>query len=398
MPVQLSRGDRKILTIAAGAFAALAIVALLLASPESDQSAIPSTYSSHSSGAKAAFLLLQETGWHAVRWEQSLTRLEAGKNKIIIIAEPDKPANKWERAALLNFIRGGGCLIAIGRAAGLLLPQGSDITSSVEAKIWEKYSALAPTSITREAPQITMASDVWWASETSALALYGNDHKIVVVSYPYGEGKVIWWAAATPLTNAGLKEAGNLEFFLACLGDQSKNHIYWDEYLHGYISSRIHSFENRIAGVFLVQFVLLGVAILLTFARRSGPVRPSAPEIRLSPLEFVETLGGLYEHAHADAVAVDIYYQRFLYWLAKRLGMSPAASIEEFEQAVAARWNFHDEQFAPILKECASARYQDLSASRALQLVRSLHSYAVELNLFSSSVKENKRWKPSSNY
>jgi|WetSurMetagenome_2_1015567.scaffolds.fasta_scaffold96042_2 hypothetical protein len=398
MPAQLSQSDRKILWIAAAAFAVLVVFAVLLATPESDQSAIPSTYSAHSSGAKAAFLMLQETGWHVERWERSLTQLKGGKNRIMIIAEPEKQPNAHERFALQEFIRGGGSLIAIGQGAGLMLPERSDITGFIGEKVWEKFSALTPTSITREAPQITMVSDVWWASEVSALALYGNGPRIVVVTYPYGEGKVIWWAAATPLTNAGLREPGNLEFFLACLGDISRNQIYWDEYFHGYSSSRENSFENRFAAVLLVQFAILGAAILLTFSRRSGPVRPSAPESRLSPLEFVETLGGLYERAHAAAVAIDIHYQRFLYWLAKRLGMSPSASIEEFEHAVAARWNFRDEQFVPTLKECASARYRDLSARRALQLVRLLHSYAVQLSLYSSSAKENERWKPSGNY
>jgi hypothetical protein len=121
--------------------------------------------------------------------------------------------------------------------------------------------------------------------------------------------------------------------------------------------------------------------------------------VRLSPLEFVETLGGLYARARASAVAVDICYQRFLYWLAKRLGISNSASVEEFERAVRKRWNFRDEHFGHTLRDCASARYlPDLPPRRALQLVRSLDSYAVKLKLFPASAKESSPWKPSRNY
>jgi hypothetical protein len=398
--MELSNSDRKILSIAGAVFALLILIAFFVMSPESDQSAIPSTYSSNSSGAKAAFLLLKETGWHVERWEQSLAQLKGGKNKIIIIAEPNllealTAATQNEDAALREFIRTGGRLIAIGSSARSLMPEKAGIADFAGDHTWERFQALAPTSITRDAPEIVMASDALWSSEASAVALYGDGQKTVVVTYPYGEGSVIWWAAATPLTNAGLKEAGNLEFFLACLGDKSKNLVYWDEYFHGYSSSRTSSFENRYAVIFLAQLALLGTAVLLTFSRRSGPLRFSAPESRFSPLEFVETLGGLYERAHAAAIAVDIDYQRFIYWLAKRLGMSPAAPIEEFEQAVDSRWDYRDKQFAPTLKACASARYQEVSADRALQLVRALHSYAVQFNLFSSSTKENHRWKQS---
>jgi hypothetical protein len=385
MPGRLNQSDRKIVYIAAAVFLALVVIGVFVTSPEVRESGVPSSHSASSFGAKAAFLLLRETGWRTERWEQSLTKMEGGKNKVVIIAEPDKPANKQERAALHAFIRRGGRLIAVGQSAGSLLPEKSSIRACVEKPAPDNYPALVPTSITRDAPQIEMDAAACWFSEASAIALYGDALNKVVVTYPYGEGSVIWWADALPLTNAGLKAPGNLEFFLACLGDKSKNQIYWDEYLHGYSQSPVYLLEYRALVIVLAQLAFLAVAVLLTFARRSGPVRNSAPEIRLSPLEFVETLGGLYERARAAAIAVDICYQRFLYWLTKRLALSSAASIEDLAQAVADRWNFKDERFVSTLKECASVRYKHLSDKSALQLVRSLHSYAMKLNLFKTS-------------
>jgi hypothetical protein len=399
MSFQLSSGDRKILLIAAVFLAVLILGALLFVSPQSNQSAIPTTYSSNSNGAKAAYLLLQETGYRIERWEQSPAEIKSSQNNTFILVEPSQYANKEEQAALHQFIRQGGRLIAIGQSAAAMLPANDSNAALEEEKVWEKYSALAPSFITQAAPQITMAPATYWDSPYSALALYGKNNRSVVVRYAYGKGTVIWWAAATPLTNAGLKEPGNLEFFIACLGNKATARILWDEYFHGYSRSDKGSFETTVLEILIVQLVLVAAAVLWTFSRRSGPIRPSFQEIRLSPLEFVETLGGLYEHARASAVAVDIHYQRFLYWLTKRLGMSRNSSIEEFEKAMRNRWNFHDAQFAAILKECGSARYlPDLPPGRALKLVRSLHSYAVQLKLFPASTKESNPWKPSRNY
>jgi hypothetical protein len=388
MPLQLNRVDQKILFIAAGVFVALVVAASIVVAPDSENETIPSTYSSGISGAKAAYLLLQETGYPVERWEQPITEIGSGENKTLILAEPNTLANKKELAALAKFINEGGRLIAIGPIAGLFLSQNSILFNPVGGLVWEKYSALTPSSITRAAPQITMAPRAFW-SPSSALALYGKEKKAVVATYSDGKGKVIWWASAIPLTNAGIKEPGNLEFFLACLGDKISTRIFWDEYYHGYSRSVKASYENKLSGGILAQLALLAIALLLTFSRRSGPLRPSAPEIRLSPLEFVETLGGLYEHAQASNIAVDISYQRFVYWLAKRLGMSAQDSVEQLEQAARSRWQFHDEQFAILLRECASARYSPLlPPRRALQLVHDLHSYAVKFDLFPASAKE----------
>jgi hypothetical protein len=399
MSFQLNSGDRKILLYAAVFFAVVIIGMLLFGSPQSVQSTIPTTYSTSSSGAKAAFLFLQETGYHVERWEQSPTEIRSFKNTTLIFAEPYKSPTDEERAALHAFIKQGGKLIVAGRSAGFLLPVDDSVPSFFGNEVWEKYAAVAPSSITQAAPQITMAPDAFWISPSSALELYGRDKRAAVVCYTYGKGTVIWWAAATPLTNAGIKEPGNLEFFIACLGDKVATRILWDEYFHGYGATKGDNYEAGLFAVMLGQLILVAAAILLTFSRRSGPVRPSFQEIRLSPLEFVETLGGLYQHAGASAIAVDIHYQRFMYWLTKRLGMPRNASIEEFEGAMRSRWNFHDARFAAIIKECGSARYvPDLPPGRALKLVRSLHSYAAQLKLFPASAKESSTWKPSRNY
>ena len=138
-----------------------------------------------------------------------------------------------------------------------------------------------------------------------------------------------------------------------------------------------------------LQCAVLACAALLTFSRRSGPIRPLRPESRLAPLEFVETLGGLYQQAHAASVAVDVYHNRFQYWITRRLGVASNASPEELDRAVRERWGLDENDFLPTLQAAAAARYRpDLSQNEALTIVQSLYAYATKLKLFSIS-KEN---------
>jgi hypothetical protein len=105
-----------------------------------------------------------------------------------------------------------------------------------------------------------------------------------------------------------------------------------------------------------------------------------ATDRRLSPLEFVRTLGSLYERAGATSVAVDISYQRFRYWLTRRLGTAGDASVDELERAVRERWRQADAAFGATLRACESARDDsDLTSRAALKLTRSLHEYTARL-------------------
>jgi hypothetical protein len=101
-------------------------------------------------------------------------------------------------------------------------------------------------------------------------------------------------------------------------------------------------------------------------------------------------LGGLYQRAGAASVAVDVAYQRFRYWLTRRLGMANNVAIEDLEAALRERLNFSDELLVTTFRECESARYNpSLPADQALRLIRKMDEYAVELKLFRGSRKEN---------
>jgi len=386
LPIQLSAGDRKLFLIAGGVFLLLVSTALILAKEPDSADESPSTYSVGSGGAKAAYLLLKASGYRVERWEQSPSELPEAVGATLILAEPLDAPKTEERNRLRQFVENGGRVIATGPFIGLFLPENEIVPDPMSGMTWKRISAQSPSSITHAASQITLAPQAYWKPESFALPLYGDGDKHMVVKYKSGKGEVIWWASATPLTNAGLKEPGNLEFFLACIGSEPQTRILWDEYFHGYRHSLAASIQSSPVKWIFLQFALFTLAILLTYSRRSGPISIPAREIRLSPLEFVRTLGALYKQANAASVVVDISYHRFRYWLTRRLGMASNAPVEELERAVSERGNFQDADFSATLRACESAPYDyTLKPRAALRLVRSLDDYAAKLKLFSKS-------------
>jgi Domain of unknown function (DUF4350) len=387
MPAGLSPGDRR-LFLAAGVILALMVgVSAVLTEGSGNVVELPSSYSVASGGAKAAFRLLTESGYRAERWEQSLTELPSGAGATLILAEPESAPTREEHAAVLRFVEQGGTLITTGMSGSLFLPERHVSADPVAGLTWEKMSAQAPTAITRAAPEITLAPRAYWDSEVFAIPLYGSSDRERVIEYPYRAGRVMWWASATPLTNAGIREPGNLEFVLASVGGSDRR-VLWDESFHGYRRSSSAPIGWRPLAALGAQALIFAAAVVLTYSRRSGPLVPSVVERRLSPLEFVRTLGSLYQRAGATSVAVDAAYQRFTFALTRRLGLAGTASPEELERAVRDRWKV-DADFGDVLRACDRARTDPgLSAADALKLTRALNDYTAALSLFGPPGKE----------
>lgn len=381
MPRSLSAGDRKVLIIAGTAFLLLVITGFLLA-PSNTQASMATTYSTASGGAKAAYLLLQEAGYHVERWQHPETELPTAANTVLIVADPPTVASLNEKAAVERFIASGGRVITTGIAGASYLPEDSSQFNQIENSLWDEFPALMPSAITRAAPAIALVPVSTW-DYGSGIPLYGKGDQIVVERLPHGKGDAIWMASATPLTNVGIQQAGNLEFLLATLGDKQRTRVLFDEYVHGYGEDENPEKNHPLLIALLLQSLVLAFAVVFTFSRRSGPLRPMPAESRLAPLEFVETLGRLYEQARAASVAVNVAYERFHFRITRRLGLSNKASPEEINRAVRERWHRKDDGLLETLQTAASARYRpDLKPREALELVQSLYSYAVELKLF----------------
>jgi len=189
MPKSLSPGDRKILFVAGGAFLLLVILGFLFAPASNTGASSATTYSTASEGAKAAYLLLQETGYHVDRWQHPFSSLNPDSNTVVIIADPAIIPNAKQKAAVEQFVSGGGRVITTGVRGARFLPEDSSEYNEAPKNPWTEFKALSPSAITRAAPKLTLAPHAHWSGNLG-IGLYGDDEQTVVTHFRHGKGDI----------------------------------------------------------------------------------------------------------------------------------------------------------------------------------------------------------------
>jgi hypothetical protein len=402
MHVGIAASDRKIVLVGGILLVIMLLASVLLAPSERQlRSPVPSTYSGQPSGAEAAYVLLSEFHYPVRRWEASPVDLDADPEEtLLILAEPFQPPVENEKQALQEFVEEGGHILFTGGNIRTYFPEASPNAVALppipieHTPLWQTYSPAIPNRLANGAPHVTFDLQQYWGDlKPSQLALYGDVSGAAVVSWKMGEGEILWWTASTPLTNEGIVKDDNLAFFLNAVRDWSDGkpyNIYWDEYFHGQRNSAWSYLAKTPLGWGSLQFVLLALAVLFTFSRRSGPTFVPASGSRLSPLEFVDTLGGLYERAGASGSAVAVSYQRLRSLLTRHLALPSTITDPELGQAAEQRLGWKDAEAVGALQRAAEAiRAPKLKPRKALELVQELEALAARLMVRPALHKEN---------
>jgi Domain of unknown function (DUF4350) len=348
-------------------------VAAYLKSKEQEGDGRPSSYSTLRRGGKAAYLLLQQSGYPVERWQHAPKDLPAdGHGILLIVGEPESYPTNDETNALSRFLLHGGSILAAGMYPDSFAPKaaaanGPQRIGAIECK------AVAPTRLTRGG-SVSIDGDLKWDSTDSSQLVHFADEKgnAVVVSYSAGNGSVIWWASAWPLSNAGIREKNNLELLLNSTAGYKR--ILWDEYYQDKHSEKGEHKPVKAYSWALAQLALIGLVVVLTYSRRSGPLVPLVPQSRLSPLEFVETLGNVFRRARSTHVAVEIAFQRFRQVAARRLGIRGTSNATEIVDAMSHRGIRLPEPTANLVRESESAANDaTLTEKAAMAFVRALN-------------------------
>ena len=398
MPASIDPGDRRLLLIGGAILLLLtAGLAFVGIDPQEQGMSIPSTYSSGSGGARAAYLLLQDLHYKVSRWERSPTEFPSDPDGVVLIlADPLETPTREEREALQNFVEEGGQVLFTGARIKSFFPEAK-VDAEIPTIEWKTFSADFPSNYTFGAPKIVLQTGTTWQVPVgNQLPLYGETHSPVVVSWRIGQGRILWWAAATPLTNSGISRESNLNLFLNAMNspvsvDRSAVQIYWDEYFHGQRTSLWSYVRKTPVAWGLVQVAILGLIVFFTFGRRSGPVMLPSVVSRLSPLEFVDTLGGLYERAGAEPAVVGFVYQRFRATLSRQLRLSPIASDTELADAVEGRLGWKESGLKTTMaRALVASRAQKVAPEEALGLIRDLERYEEQLG-WKKKIEKEKR-------
>jgi len=380
-------GEWKFLLLFTGVVLLLIVVTGILAPNREDRDETPSTWNSGRSGAKAAWLLLGQLGYHTVRWsrpEAELSTVDAAY-ATLIVAEPSLSLSalpdKKRRQPFEDFLHRGGRIVATGIASTLLIP---DAKVAVSERLYTDLCYTEPQgpSPLARAGVLAMAAPVRWNHADPSVRIAqqcGTD--AVVVTYPAGAGTVIWWAAPTPLSNFGLHQDGNLRLLLASVGDTDRT-VYFDEYIHGGAESPWSAAKGTPLNGLIIQSCCVAALLIFSFSRGSGPRRALVQPPRASPLEFVESMGALYAKASAGNVAIGAALRRLTAFLAHEGGLSaetlrsgPAA----IASAVAVRFGCDTSRLAADLEAAQQAAYDARRPSEALALVRRLDEHIAKL-------------------
>jgi hypothetical protein len=393
MPKGLDSADRKLL-IGAGLLLVCLIVASAILSPakSASGSSFPSSYSNAWDGAKAAFLLLKESGYRVERWELAPAELDDdSEHEVLIFAEPLLAATREEKTRIREFLLHGGRVVATGSSAARLLPEAEPFEPGDEFEDKLKFPALLPSPLIQEAPEISMvAPKNWKPTRASQLVIFGNKDTAAVITYRVGNGQVIWWGADTPLTNGGIGDEGNLALFLNSVAPSGGKRILWDEYFHGARGTLWTYLAKTPLPWGMAQLGLVFLAILATYSRRHGPIRTPAKVSRLSPLEFVETLGDLYSSAHAGAAAVQIMCQRLRFLLTRQLGLPANVPAEELARSASQALAWNEAEVRKTLVRAEQNATNRLDDQESLQLVQELFDYKARLEVRPSGKSEEK--------
>jgi hypothetical protein len=384
MSGHLDRRDRQLL-IGAGLLLMILVVVAALVGPArvTGAATLPSSYSPAWGGTKGAYLLLGQLGYRVERWEKPAAQipLSAG-NTVLVLADPTMPPTSEERIAIRHFLESGGRVLATGPSAAPFLPDTATFPLEQSWKEPKQFAALAPSPLARGVGKISLLPPKGWHPTTpSHVVVFGDKQTAAVVSWPVGRGQVIWWASATPLTNGGIREADNLGLLLNSIGPGGAR-VLWDEYVHGVRASLWSFFAPTPVPWILLQFGLVFLALLFTYSRRLGPARMPAVASRLSPLEFVETLGDLYYTARAGSAAVGIAYGRLRFLLTRQLGLPQGASAREISRSASERLGWDETSLFDTLSRAERMmRSLEVKDEDALKLVREIHDGIARLQI-----------------
>ncbi len=368
--------DRRWLLSLGGLVLLLIVVIGVLAPAAASNDPRPSTYNTAPRGTKAAYLMLGSLGRPVARWEQPLTELgqvDAAHTTLVLPAPLYSALEKdWLAGALRGFLERGGRLVTTGAEGALLIPGGG-------AQGGRRLGALCYTrpegpGTLAQAGEVEIEDTVRWADENASVRVEercGPD--AVVVRVPVGRGEAIWWSAPGPMTNAELKNDGDLKLLLASLG--AGRRVLFDESLLEPVRSKWSAAAGLPLRALLLQAALVFGFLVFSFSRRRGPVRLPVAVPRSSPVEFAVSMGDLYERAGATDAAIDAAQRRLRRTLMRDGGLAQR-TVEEGPEAVvtalAARFGGEWTAVGEHLREAASAAGTQPRVRGALALVQAM--------------------------
>src|SRR5271165_6229221 len=125
MPVTV-REQRGFIAFGIGLLLVMTLVAWLDTNQKDQGEGSPSSSSVQRRGAKAAYLLLQKSGYAVERWKQPPVQLPADASGVLLVlAGPESYPHAEEMSGIVRFLLRGGSVLIAGVRPNAFVPQSS---------------------------------------------------------------------------------------------------------------------------------------------------------------------------------------------------------------------------------------------------------------------------------
>jgi hypothetical protein len=361
MPAQQRTSDLTLLVAAGVVTLLLSVASFLLAPVDSTPQLAGSSFGSHPAGSRAAYLALKAAGYRTERSYEPLSTLRRDPSSIaLVLAEPVVEASDQDRRAMRRLLEGGGIVLATGSAAAAMLPDLKASNPDRQPASAAHETMVSPLS--RGVPTVHMPRGGSLGVASEYAPVFGDAERTAVLAARFGKGSAVWLAAVYPLTNEGIARAGHAELLANVLGRPGDRTILWDEHYHGHSRSLWSYMAGTPLPYAVLQIGIVGVLALLSLSRRRSPARAVHDEARSSPLEFIDSMGSLYERAGTAAGAVATVRARVRRGLVEVCGIPASASDAQLAAAVGPRAGWPVERVEALLGSSATAA-QDSGAA-----------------------------------
>lgn len=249
-----------------------------------------------------------------------------------------------EREKLLAHIRGGATVVYV--------PWGSrenPLLAALDVHVWHADRELGlrtlepaqPSPFTTGVERVEAKVHGYFDLPAGSIPLLQDSvlKEYVAGIVPYGQGRLVVIGAPHLAMNEALPLADNAQFWRSTLRAASKTGpIAFDEYHHGFTGDRsIASFAARYGVQFAIAQLILGVCLWAGALRRFGRPKPPPEDVRVGGTDALFATSRLYrEGRHCGHAAVEIVRQ-LTAELSQLVGLPARSEPRDVADALTAR-------------------------------------------------------------
>lgn len=202
--------------------------------------------------------------------------------------------------------------------------------------------------------------------------------KPVAAVVPYGQGRVLVVGAPELAMNPALARADNAQFWLSALPALGRGPYEFDEFHHGFTNERsIVDFAKRYGLHFAVAQLLLGVALWTVSLKRFGRPQPPPEAVRVGATDALFAMSRLYREGRHHTFAAGLIARGLTQELALHAGLPPHAPTESVAEGLIAHGRMDlAEGLRAVAREAETViRDNDLKqlATRTAELRQRIH-------------------------